>query len=322
MILVVDASKSMKADDGSGRPKMAAAKEALNTLVDELPDDAKVGLRVYGSEVRAPARRRAAPTRSSSRRWRRSTATGSRPRSTRSRRAASRRSGARCRARPRTSGTAKQKTVVLVSDGGDNCAPPAPCGVRAGPREGRRGAEDPGGRLPGRGAGAQAARVHRRGWRWALRRRRQRGGARRPAALADRAGAAAVRDRGQGAGRRAGAVGGEALRARAVRHDRPGQRARLVLVPRRRRAVDRDQRDAAGRRTRGSRRCSRPSCRTRASSSPTATARPTGRCADRDARPTRWADLRDPPVGRYSASSRWTRRRARAGRTRSSSRCG
>ena len=49
VILVVDASKSMKADDGSGRPKMAAAKEALNTLVDELPDDAKVGLRVYGS---------------------------------------------------------------------------------------------------------------------------------------------------------------------------------------------------------------------------------------------------------------------------------
>ena len=51
MILVVDASKSMKADDGTGRPKMAAAKAALNTLVDELPDDAKVGLRVYGSEV-------------------------------------------------------------------------------------------------------------------------------------------------------------------------------------------------------------------------------------------------------------------------------
>ena len=51
VILVVDASKSMKADDGSGRPKMAAAKAALNTLVDELPDDAKVGLRIYGSQV-------------------------------------------------------------------------------------------------------------------------------------------------------------------------------------------------------------------------------------------------------------------------------
>src|SRR3954462_15916019 len=51
VILVVDASKSMRADDGSGRPKMAAAKAALNTLVDELPDDAKVGLRVFGSRV-------------------------------------------------------------------------------------------------------------------------------------------------------------------------------------------------------------------------------------------------------------------------------
>src|SRR5215207_10556797 len=56
VILVVDASKSMKADDGSGRPKMAAAKSALNTLVDELPDDAKVGLRIYGSEVSGTGR--------------------------------------------------------------------------------------------------------------------------------------------------------------------------------------------------------------------------------------------------------------------------
>ena len=48
VILVVDASKSMRADDGSGQPKIAAAKSALNTLVDELPADAKVGLRVFG----------------------------------------------------------------------------------------------------------------------------------------------------------------------------------------------------------------------------------------------------------------------------------
>jgi Ca-activated chloride channel homolog len=46
VILILDASKSMKDDDGTGRPKFQAAKEALNTLVDELPDDAKVGLRV------------------------------------------------------------------------------------------------------------------------------------------------------------------------------------------------------------------------------------------------------------------------------------
>ena len=51
VVLILDASKSMKADDGTGRPKIEAAKAALNTLVDQLPDDAKVGLRVYGSQV-------------------------------------------------------------------------------------------------------------------------------------------------------------------------------------------------------------------------------------------------------------------------------
>ena len=56
MILVVDASKSMRADDGSGQPKIAAAKSALNTLVDELPADAKVGLRVFGSRVSGTGR--------------------------------------------------------------------------------------------------------------------------------------------------------------------------------------------------------------------------------------------------------------------------
>src|SRR4051812_49760592 len=56
VILVVDASKSMRADDGSGQPKIAAAKSALNTLVDELPADAKVGLRVFGSRVSGTGR--------------------------------------------------------------------------------------------------------------------------------------------------------------------------------------------------------------------------------------------------------------------------
>jgi Ca-activated chloride channel family protein len=57
VILILDASKSMKDDDGTGRPKFQAAKEALDTLVDELPDEAKVGLRVYGSEVSGTGRR-------------------------------------------------------------------------------------------------------------------------------------------------------------------------------------------------------------------------------------------------------------------------
>jgi hypothetical protein len=51
MLLVLDASGSMLIDDGTGRPKIDAAKEALNTLVNALPDGAPVGLRVYGATV-------------------------------------------------------------------------------------------------------------------------------------------------------------------------------------------------------------------------------------------------------------------------------
>ena len=40
---------------------------------------------------------------------------------------ASRRSAARCGPRPTTSAPRGRARVVLVSDGGDNCAPPEPC---------------------------------------------------------------------------------------------------------------------------------------------------------------------------------------------------
>jgi len=49
ILLVLDSSGSMQADDGTGRPKLTAAKAALNRLVDRLPPGAPVGLRVYGA---------------------------------------------------------------------------------------------------------------------------------------------------------------------------------------------------------------------------------------------------------------------------------
>ena len=105
VILILDASKSMKADDGTGRPKFQAAKEALNTLVDELPDDAKVGLRVYGSQVSGTGKaagcadtKLVSPVAALDR-------DGAEAADRRAaRRAASRRSARRCRAPPRTSG--------------------------------------------------------------------------------------------------------------------------------------------------------------------------------------------------------------------------
>ena len=51
LLLVLDSSGSMKEPDASGSTKIVAAKKALGAVVDHLPDQAKVGLRVYGATV-------------------------------------------------------------------------------------------------------------------------------------------------------------------------------------------------------------------------------------------------------------------------------
>lgn len=51
MVLVLDSSGSMAEPAGGGSTKIEAAKQALRTVVDGLPDDAYVGLRVYGAKV-------------------------------------------------------------------------------------------------------------------------------------------------------------------------------------------------------------------------------------------------------------------------------
>lgn len=48
LLLLLDASGSMNADDGTGRPKIEAAREALRAVIDELGPDVHVGLRAYG----------------------------------------------------------------------------------------------------------------------------------------------------------------------------------------------------------------------------------------------------------------------------------
>ena len=50
LMLVLDSSGSMKEDVG-GTTKIAAAKDALGTVIDKLPADQEVGLRVYGAKV-------------------------------------------------------------------------------------------------------------------------------------------------------------------------------------------------------------------------------------------------------------------------------
>ncbi|MDV6012184.1 VWA domain-containing protein [Haloechinothrix sp. LS1_15] len=53
VMLVLDASESMTDPDPGGRSKMDAAKSVLIDMLEQLPDEAEVGLIVYGSEVDA-----------------------------------------------------------------------------------------------------------------------------------------------------------------------------------------------------------------------------------------------------------------------------
>ncbi len=51
LLLMLDASGSMKDADASGTTKMVAAKAAMSEVIDALPNDQQIGLRVYGATV-------------------------------------------------------------------------------------------------------------------------------------------------------------------------------------------------------------------------------------------------------------------------------
>ncbi|ALX04244.1 hypothetical protein AERYTH_05785 [Aeromicrobium erythreum] len=51
VVLVLDGSGSMKEPGGAGATRMTEAKAGLRAVVEDLPDDAQVGLRVYGSTI-------------------------------------------------------------------------------------------------------------------------------------------------------------------------------------------------------------------------------------------------------------------------------
>ena len=55
-VIVLDASKSMNDDAGNGGTRLDAAKKAVGTLVDRLPEGVPLGLRVYGSKVSEASR--------------------------------------------------------------------------------------------------------------------------------------------------------------------------------------------------------------------------------------------------------------------------
>jgi Ca-activated chloride channel family protein len=131
-LIVLDASKSMNDDAGSaklgGGSRLAAAKQAVGTLVERLPAGARIGLRVYGSKVSEASRAEGCKDteltipvgpldkQALTGAVNGLTGKGRTP------------IGNSLLAVPDDLGSAAgRRSVVLVTDGGDNCAPPDPC---------------------------------------------------------------------------------------------------------------------------------------------------------------------------------------------------
>lgn len=55
LMIVFDASGSMKLDDADGKPRIDAARSAVRRVIGDLPDDATVGLQTYGTKTGADA---------------------------------------------------------------------------------------------------------------------------------------------------------------------------------------------------------------------------------------------------------------------------
>ncbi|MDG4859298.1 VWA domain-containing protein [Streptomyces sp. T-3] len=128
---IIDASGSMKESVG-GRSKMAAAKQAVNQLIDRLPSQAPMGLRVYGAtyggkdkttgckdtQLLAPVAEMDAAAKSEAKRQINSLdGVGFTP------------IGDTLRTAAADLGSEGERRIILVSDGEDTCAPPDPCEV-------------------------------------------------------------------------------------------------------------------------------------------------------------------------------------------------
>ncbi len=141
VLLVLDASRSMRAPagDGSGS-RMEAARAAVDEVLDTVPEEAPLGMRVYGARVAGQGKAKAcadtelvAPVEAGGRDALRARVAalegkGRTP------------IGRSLLATPNDfPDDGRRHQVILVSDGLDNCAPPSPCAAAR--RVARRGVE-------------------------------------------------------------------------------------------------------------------------------------------------------------------------------------
>jgi Ca-activated chloride channel family protein len=127
VLLILDSSKSMNEPAGNGGTRLDAAKAAVPEVLDALPQDAKVGVRVYGAKVEEATR--AEGCRDTELVVPVDVADTPKVRSVVDALEGKGRTpiGRSLLAAADDLPESGRRTVILVSDGGDNCAPPDPC---------------------------------------------------------------------------------------------------------------------------------------------------------------------------------------------------
>ncbi|MGN5637122.1 vWA domain-containing protein [Streptomyces sp. AC154] len=129
LVMVLDSSGSMGDDDGAGRTRMESARTAVGTVVDALPDGHPTGLRVYGADrpQGCTDTRLVRPVRGLDRTALKRAVAAVRPRGD-TPIGLSLRKAARDLPQP-AAGAIGTRTILLISDGEDNCGTPQPCEV-------------------------------------------------------------------------------------------------------------------------------------------------------------------------------------------------
>ncbi|MFF2850026.1 VWA domain-containing protein [Streptomyces sp. NPDC058001] len=129
LVMVLDSSGSMADDDGTGRTRMESARDAVGTVVDSLPDGYPTGLRVYGADQPRGCTdtRLVRPVEALDRAAMKRAVGAVQPKGD-TPIGLSLRKAAQDLPEPRA-GAIGRRTILLISDGEDNCGAPEPCEV-------------------------------------------------------------------------------------------------------------------------------------------------------------------------------------------------
>ncbi|GAA2610650.1 hypothetical protein GCM10009863_25280 [Streptomyces axinellae] len=127
--MVLDSSGSMAEEDGSGTSRIASARQAVGTLVESLPDEFPTGLRVYGADKAKSCTdtRLAQPVEPLDRAGIKKAVAGAEPKGDTPIGYSLEKAAADLPEPSR--GAPGRRTIVLISDGEDNCGAPEPCDV-------------------------------------------------------------------------------------------------------------------------------------------------------------------------------------------------